>query len=213
MTEDLGEQYDTRTSFIDMLLSGQMNLFILLMIAMAMVNPVTENKGKVDKKAEMVLSVEWNPSIDCDVDTWIKGPDDTVVWYNSKEGGYMNIERDDTGTKNDRYIDRQGKEVYNPVNVEYWTLRQLVAGEYLVNVYSYACRINDTDLEKIPNGKIDVTITLMDLNPSADNVSTKKFVIDQLYEEYHVFRFHVNTQGAVDRVWEEPAQIVTSHRP
>lgn len=209
--DDLGDQYDTRTSFIDALLSGQMNLFVLLIIAVVMMNPDSENKSKVDKKAELMMAVEWQSGVDCDVDTWVKGPDGTIVWYGSKDGGYMNIERDDTGTRNDRYIDAEGKLIYNPVNVEYWTLRQIVPGEYVVNLYSYACRVEGRDVESLDFDLTAVT-TLVDLNPSASDVATERTTFSRIYEEAHVFRFKLSPEGKVERVWSEPTNMVRLSR-
>jgi hypothetical protein len=209
---NLSDRFDTRTSFIDMLLSGQMNLFILLIMAMAMINPESDKKGDVDLKAEMFMSVSWTENLDCDVDTWVRAPNGMVLSYLSRDMGFLHLDRDDTGVLNDK-VQVAGVTKTNPINAEYTTVRQVVPGEYVVNVQLFACR--DPEGNDVPPGPIDplpVSIVLTDLNPKATLAGKKEVVFTRMYEESHVFRFTVDSQGVVTRVWSEPANIVTFSR-
>lgn len=198
----LSDRFDTRTSFIDMLISGQMNLFILLVMAIVMINPERE-AGNVEVKAEMSMSVEWDPSLDCDVDTWVRGPDGKLVSYLSKDMGYMHLDRDDTGSANDTVNGVTAK-----LNVEYWTLRTSIPGEYTVSLYSYACRKDGIYVELKDIGELRVDVRLLKLNPALSVVVDTEAAFDHVYEEVHLFKFSLDADGTVTRTWREPTKLV-----
>lgn len=208
---NLSDRFDTKTSFIDMLLSGQMNLFILFLMALALVNPKASKDG-IPPKAEYILAMEWASGVDCDVDLWVRGPGGGVVWFRNKDTQGMHIERDDTGMLNDTYIvGANGKTVMTTENIEHWVLRAVTPGTYTVNAHLYACR---PSLQlAVGTNAIQVNFTLTKVNPLLSVVAQDMVVFDHVPQEKHAFRFEINHLGMVSRVWEEPASLVKMELP
>lgn len=202
MTGD--DRVDTRTSFIDMLLSGQMNLFVIFMMALLLISPQKRDSGNVQTKAEFVITVTWADSIDCDVDLWVRGPNDKTAWWKNKDVGGMYIDRDDTGMANDTQV-IDGVTYPNPTNEEVWSMRGVVPGEYVVNVHSY--RAGD----HVACADLAVRVVLSKVNPSFSKVVDKTVILAKEGQEGHAFRFSVTPAGTVSRVWEEPVEIVSKH--
>lgn len=200
------ERGDTRTSFIDMLISGQMNLFVIFMMALLLINPVTPKKDGMPPKAEYVMSMRWDKAVDCDVDLWVRGPSGKVVYWMQKDIDNMHLERDDTGTSNDTRV-IEGKTYVNEDNTEHWVLRSIVPGEYTINVHLY--RIGATCKKVVENGMTTI-VTLSKVNPTYTDVKYKEIVLKKYWEETHAFRFKIAADGSIERVWEEPAELIQS---
>ena len=190
-----------------MLISGQMNLFILLILALLMINPESKKQGDVTLKAEMIMSVEWNDAIDCDVDVWVRGPNGSIASFRSKDVGYMHIDRDDTGLMNDRVTTIDG-EFTRDFNAEYWTLRTIIPGEYTVSVHLYACRMDGVYTDRGSVEELLVNVKLTDLNPVAEVIAQKTVTLSEIFQEEHVFRFNLNEIGYTTRIWSEPIKLV-----
>jgi len=194
---------DTRTSFIDMLLSGQMNLFVLFILLLFIVNPVAPKKDGIESKAEIVVSLKWPDKMDCDMDLWVKGPDGSVAWWNHKDAGLMHLDHDDTGRVSESVV-MNGIEYTNEHNVEYWTLRGNVPGEFIVNVHFYR-------MSKDCSTGVPVIVSLVKVNPVYTDIATKKLEFTNKGEEQTAFRFSLDATGNVTRTWDEPAEIVGDH--
>lgn len=181
-------QVDTRTSFIDMLLSGQMNLFVVFIMALLLISPTKKEDGNVKSKAEMILTIDWNAG-DCDVDLWVRGPD-AVVWWKNRDAGNAHLERDDTGDHNDKL---------SGINEESWVMRGIAPGEYVANVHMYR-------MDSSCKGNV-VKAELRKLNPITTILKSASVKLDLPSQEDHLFRFSVDAVGNVTRIWDEPAII------
>lgn len=182
-----------------MLLSGQMNLFVVFIMALLLISPDKNDSGNVKSKAEVILTSTWPSSVDCDVDLWVRGPGGHVTWWKSKDNGGMHLERDDTGMSND-HLTLGGEDYASQTNEEQWVLRNAVPGNYVVNVHNY--RVGPD----CP-ASIDVRVTLVKLNPVSVKKADRTVTLRKQGEELHLFRFTVENDGSVSRVWEEPAVI------
>ena len=107
----------------------------MFFISFAMINP-TSDTGKVDPKAEMLITVTWPDGSTDDVDTYVADPAGNVVWYSGREAGLMHMDRDDRGMFKDVLL-YNGAEVSNPLNQEIVSFRGLQDGEYTVNIVHY----------------------------------------------------------------------------
>jgi hypothetical protein len=99
----------------------------MFFIAFAMINKPAD-QGKVDPKAEMMITVTWPDNNPDDVDTYVEDPASNIVWYNQREAGLMHLERDDRGMFKDVVL-LDGKEISNPLNQEIVAFRGLEDGE------------------------------------------------------------------------------------
>jgi hypothetical protein len=153
-------------------------LTFMFFLSFAMVNPTAET-GKVDPKAELLVTVSWPDSNPDDVDTYIADPSGNIVWYNMREAGLMHLDRDDRGMFRD-VIELNGQTIENPLNQEIISFRGLSDGEYTVNVVHY-----------IANGAdpLPVTVKVEKLNPRVKVIFYGEVNLRGTGDEQTVVRF------------------------
>src|SRR5579862_9326676 len=123
----------TFVPFTDIVLNVLLGFTFLVLIALALVKPEAK-AGSVDIKAEVLITVSWPDGLPDDVDTYVEDPQGNIVWYFAKEKGLMNLDRDDRGNFHDTIV-VNGETIQNPLNQETVSIRGIVPGEYVVNVY------------------------------------------------------------------------------
>jgi hypothetical protein len=121
--------------FSALLFNSLKAITFMFFISFAMINKPADS-GKVDPKAEMLITVSWPDNNPDDVDTYVEDPAGNVVWYNQREAGLMHLDRDDRGMFKDVILFND-KEVSNPLNQEIISFRGLEDGEYVVNIVHY----------------------------------------------------------------------------
>lgn len=194
---------DTRTSFIDMLLSGQMNLFVIFVLTLLMIAPQQKKIENLNAKsdAKVVISMEWPSSVDCDLDLWVRGPTGAIVWWKNRDLDGMHLERDDTGMINDVVV--VGDQTFTrSENSENWVLREVIPGEYTVNVHFFRAKAED----KCSN--VPVTLDVVMVNPTFNKIYTKQLVMAKQGDEEHAFRFTVDSYGQVIKFDYAPTSLV-----
>ncbi len=199
-------RHDTRMSFIDMLLSSIMSLFVLFILSVLMINLPKKDESGIKPKAELMITMEWQDGLDCDVDVWVRGPNETLVWFRSKSVGLVNLERDDTGQLNDYVVTKSGEKIFNRSNIENVVFRGIVPGEYVVNSFLYS--VNSEDCARALSTGLPVKFNLFKLNPTLSLIKSEVTVLHNRGDESTAFRFTLTSGGGVSRVWKEPAKIV-----
>ena len=129
------KRYSSFDPFTDLLFNILLGFTFLFFITMLFINPITK-LGNVNMKAEYIITVDWKDSLPDDIDLWVKDPNGEIVSYLKKDAGWLHLDRDDRGVVNDKII-IDGKEVIYPINREVVTLRGIIPGEYVVNLYLY----------------------------------------------------------------------------
>jgi len=178
MFED--EQEPEFEIFSALLFNSLKAITFMFFISFAMINKPADS-GKVDPKAEMLITVTWPDSNEDDVDSYVEDPAGNVVWYNQREAGLMHLERDDRGMFKDVVL-LNGKELSNPLNQEIVAFRGLEDGEYVVNIVHYIANGTaplpvSVKIEKLnPTVKVIFYQTL-DLKGSGDEVTAARFTL------------------------------------
>lgn len=182
--------------FSALLFNSLKAITFMFFISFAMINPPAD-EGKVDPKAEMMITVTWPDDNPDDVDTYVEDPAGNIVWYNQREGGLMNLERDDRGMFKDVML-LNGKEISNPLNQESVAFRGLQDGEYVVNVVHY-----------IANGTapLPVTVKVEKLNPTVKVVFYQTLALKGTGDEQTAVRFTLDGQEVVN-VISAPKSLV-----
>jgi hypothetical protein len=122
------------------------------------------------------------------------------VWFRSRDGGMMHLDRDDRGMANDTLV-INGQTVVNPLNQEVVTLRGYAPGEYTVNLFYYDSK----------NGKsVDVNVSVVKVNPRAEVVFYGSTTLARKGEEATAVRFEVDREGRVSNVNTLPKKLVSS---
>ncbi|MGY9033214.1 MAG: hypothetical protein ACKVIA_13420 [Rhodobacterales bacterium] len=173
--------------FSALLFNSLKAITFMFFISFAMINKPAD-EGKVDPKAEMLVTVSWPDNNSDDVDTYVEDPAGNVIWYNQREGGLMHLDRDDRGMFKDVIL-FNGIEVTNPLNQEIISFRGLEDGEYVVNVVHY-----------IANGTapLPVTVTVEKLNPSVKVIFYQTLNLAGTGNEQTAVRFTLKGEDVID---------------
>ena len=173
--------------FSALLFNSLKAITFMFFISFAMINKPAD-EGKVDPKAEVMITVTWPDNNSDDVDTYVEDPASNIVWYNQREAGLMNLERDDRGMFKDVVL-LDGKEVTNPLNQEIVAFRGLQDGQYIVNVVHY-----------IANGSapLPVQVKVEKLNPTVKVVYYQTLEMKGTGDEQTAVRFTLKGQDVVD---------------
>ena len=173
--------------FSALLFNSLKAITFMFFISFAMINKPAD-EGKVDPKAEVMITVTWPDNNPDDVDTYVQDPASNIVWYNQREAGLMNLERDDRGMFKDVVL-LDGKEVTNPLNQEIVAFRGLQDGEYVVNVVHY-----------IANGSapLPVQVKVEKLNPTVKVIYYQTLELKGSGDEQTALRFTLQGQEVLD---------------
>jgi hypothetical protein len=173
--------------FSALLFNSLKAITFMFFIAFAMINKPAD-QGNVVVKADMLITVTWPDNNPDDVDTYVQDPAGNIVWYNQKEAGLMNLERDDRGNFKDTIL-VNGKEIQNPLNQEIVTLRGLEDGEYVVNVVHY-----------IANGAapLPVQVKVDKLNPTVKVIYYNTLQLKGTGDEQTAVRFTLKGQDVIN---------------
>ena len=190
---------DTETDpFYDMLFNMLIAFVFCFVIALLSFNPQAKKAGDVPAKAEFMITVSWPDNNPNDIDTWVLEPGGKVLWFRQRDVGLLHLDRDDRGAKNNSVV-VHGQQVSSGTRQEIVTLRGLVAGEYVVNAHYY---------ESVDHQPVDVTATVVKINPQAQIVFTGTQQIGAKGEERTLVRFSITDAGDVTEVSTQPKSIV-----
>jgi hypothetical protein len=187
----------TFVPFTDIVLNVLLGFTFLVLIALALVKPEAK-AGSVDIKAEVLITVSWPDGAEDDVDVYVRDPLGNIVWYFGKEKGLLNLERDDRGAFHDTVL-VNGARVENPLNQETVTLRGIVPGEYVVNIYDYS---------SMTKGNLPVAVRVEKLNPKVSVIFYGVHDLTRTGEEATMVRFTLDSDGKVTDINNRPESLV-----
>ena len=96
----LSYPFRTGPVFRDMLYLLSLAFAVLLIYALIQINPPAK-KTEVERKAEFLIILEWDEKSVADLDLWVMDPQNNVVWFRNKTGGFLHLDKDDLGLHND----------------------------------------------------------------------------------------------------------------
>ena len=190
--------------FSVMLFKGLQVVAFLFFIALLAMNPEAK-QGKIDTKAEFIITMSWPDSHPDDVDLYAEDPLGNIVWYHVREAGFMVLDRDDRGGLNNTII-VNGRKVASPIRQETVSIRGIVAGEYTVNVNHYLASTGNP---------VPVSVKVEKVNPSVEVVYYDTLNLDHAGQEVTATRFRVAENGSVvdtDRRQKSLIQLTRSVR-
>jgi hypothetical protein len=197
-----GESDDgTFVPFTDILFNALLGFAVMLFIAFSLIRPEART-GIIDTKAEMIITVTWPDNNEDDIDTYVQEPGGEVVWYHSMQKGLLTLDRDDRGNYLDE-ITVNGKTIRVPLNQETVTLRGIVPGEYVINVYHY---LN-------PSGRpVPVTVKVEKINPTLSVVYYDTLTLSRVGDERTAVRFTLDAEGQVSDINTRQISLVQAVR-
>ena len=184
--------------FYDMLFNMLIAFVFCFIVALIAMNPRALKAGDVPAKAEVLITVSWPDMNPNDIDTWVQDPFGRLVWYKQREVGLLHLDRDDRGLENDTIV-VNGKKIINPLNQEVVTLRGIEPGEFIVNVHYY---------ETHDNAPVDVSVTLVKVNPRAEVVFHTQLTLAKQGAEATAVRFTMQPDGSLTNINTLPKALV-----
>lgn len=187
--------------FSVMLFKALQVVAFLFFIALLAITPDAKN-GKIDSKAEFIVTMDWPDNHPDDLDLFAQDPAGNIVWYRHREAGFMVLERDDRGGAND-FILVNGKKISSPIREEIVTVRGIIPGEYTVNVSHFQA----TTGEPVP-----ATVKVQKLNPTTQVIFDNTVVVDHTGDEKTAVRFALDGDGKVIDVNSRPKSLMETFR-
>jgi hypothetical protein len=173
-------------------------LFFLALLAVS-----TDSKeGKIDSKAEFIITLDWPDNHPDDLDLFVQDPAGNIAWYRHREAGFLTLDRDDRGGAND-FIVVNGKKIPSPIREEIVTVRGIVPGEYTVNVSHFQARTDEP---------VSASVKVQKLNPTAQVIFDNKVVLTRTGDEKTAVRFRLDTDGKVIDVQQRPKSLMETFR-
>jgi hypothetical protein len=191
----------TFVPFTDILFNALLGFSMMVFIAFALINPDAKS-GLIDTKAELIITTTWPDNNEDDIDTYVQDPTGNVVWYHSMAQGLVTLDRDDRGN----YLDEvtvNGEKIHIALNQETVTVRGVVPGDYVVNVYHYT---NPTQ-QAVP-----VTVKVEKVNPKLSVIYYDTVVLTKKGDEKTVVRFHMDKDGAISNINTVPVSLIQAVR-
>ena len=182
--------------FTDLLFNALLGFVFLFMVAILFMNPIAK-LGTANLKAEFIITLTWPDNQPDDLDIWVEDPHGEIVSYLQREAGWLHLDRDDRGSLNDT-IEINGQKILHPVNQEVVTMRGIISGEYVVNVYYY---------ESVTRGPVSATVQIDKINPVLKTVFFDRVVLEKQDVEKTVVRFRVSDRGEVVGVDRRPRRL------
>jgi hypothetical protein len=180
-----------------MLFKALQVISLMFFIALLAVSPESKD-GKIDSKAEFIITMDWPDNHPDDLDLFVQDPVGNIVWYRHREAGFLTLDRDDRGGGND-FIVVNGRKIPSPIREEIVTVRGIVAGEYTVNVSHFQATTAQP---------VEATVKVQKLNPTAQVIFDDKLTLDHTGEEKTALRFSLDAEGKVIDVQHRPKSLL-----
>ena len=173
-------------------------LFFLAVLAIA---PDSKD-GKIDSKAEFIITMDWPDNHPDDLDLFVQDPAGNIAWYRHREAGFLVLDRDDRGGAND-FIVVNGKKIASPIREEIVTVRGVVPGEYTVNVSHFQATTREP---------VAATIKVQKLNPTAQVIYDDIVTVNHTGDEKTAVRFVIDAEGKVVDVNNRQKSLMETFR-
>jgi hypothetical protein len=180
-----------------MLFKALQVISLMFFIVLLAVSPESKD-GKIDSKAEFIITMDWPDNHPDDLDLFVQDPVGNIAWYRHREAGFLTLDRDDRGGGND-FIVVNGRKIPSPIREEIVTVRGIVPGEYTVNVSHFQATTAQP---------VEATVKVQKLNPTAQVIFDDKLTLDHTGEEKTALRFSLDAEGKVIDVQHRPKSLL-----
>ena len=182
----LSNEVSNGDAFTDLLFNALLGFAFMFFISFALIQK-PQDGGKIDSKAEFIISAEWEEYHPDDIDLIVEDPQGNIVYFQRHQAGLMHLDRDDRGTLADRIM-IDGVEVENPANQEVVTIGGYMEGEYVVNLLYYKSNFI---------APLKVKVKVEKINPRLEVVYFNDFFLKKIGDEITAVRFILDDKGNV----------------
>lgn len=114
---------------------------LIALVAMFLIIALTEtpkvNSSSVKTYGAYAVVMTWPPGSNNDMDLWVEDPAGHIVFYASRDGGFLHLETDDLGTASSGTVIVGGRKYVSRQNSERTIIKQTIPGEYTVNGFLF----------------------------------------------------------------------------
>ena len=189
---------DEQDAFTDLLFNSLLGFAFMFAIAFMLISDPSDG-GKIDSKAEILISVRWPDQHPDDVDAIVESPQGGLVWYHNRDTGLMHLDRDDRGIFADK-MNVNGATISNPINQETITIRALQSGEYVVNLLHYQANYDKP---------LTVDVKVEKLNPEVELVYYGSHELKGVGDEQTAVRFSIDSKKNISDVNQIQKRLLT----
>jgi len=194
-------KYRNSLAFTDLIFNILIGVFVMFFIAFILISPKAKDENRnVDSLVQYRITIEWEAGNINDVDLWVQDPLENTVWFATRDAGLMHLDRDDRGSVGDSVVISGGITISSKTNVEIFSIRKTIPGEYIANVHLYN-RFDNAEVTKII-GKLEQVDPYVIL----DRVEV---LLTYIGEEKLLFRFTLNENGDIISKSKVFTKIVT----
>ena len=173
-----------RNVIIDLLFNLLLSFVVLFFLAFLMITKKDEEeKANTQNDNHILVMMRW--STNNDIDLCVRLPDGRRVGYNNRDEPPVHLDVDVVRWR--QYQDGYGNEHTITTNEEITTIRDVLAGEYVVNIHYYS----KAGLED-PTTEVEILIQDVQ-HRKVLFAGTKTVTVPNI--ETHVVRFTVNDEG------------------
>ena len=201
-------KYQSNLAFVDFLFILLLAFISMFILALILINPVTK-KSEVERKAEFLITLEWDKESRDDVDIWVEDPLGKVVSFRNKTVDVMHLDKDDLGQINDTIRFPDGSTQVIHLNREVVTLRGWVAGEYTINAHMYNKRDRSHPSDANSYGHpTNVKVEMLRINPYKI-LFEERFTLTHRGEEVTIRRVTLDKEGDIIATNKREKSFVT----
>ena len=201
-------KYQSNLAFVDFLFILLLAFISMFILALILINPVTK-KSEVERKAEFLITLEWDKESRDDVDIWVEDPLGKVVSFRNKTVDVMHLDKDDLGQLNDTIRFPDGSTQVIHLNREVVTLRGWVEGEYTINAHMYNKRDRSHPSDANSYGHpTNVKVEMLRINPYKI-LFEEKFTLTHRGEEVTIRRVTLDKEGDIIATNKREKSFVT----
>ena len=201
-------KYQSNLAFVDFLFILLLAFISMFILALILINPVTK-KSEVERKAEFLITLEWDKESRDDVDIWVEDPLGKVVSFRNKTVDVMHLDKDDLGQLNDTIRFPDGSTQVIHLNREVVTLRGWVEGEYTINAHMYNKRDRTHPSDANSYGHpTNVKVEMLRINPYKI-LFEERFILTYRGEEVTIRRVTLNKDGDIIATNKREKSFVT----
>jgi hypothetical protein len=184
-----------------MLFKALQVIAFLFFIALLAIAPDAKD-GKIDSKAEFIITMDWPDNHPDDLDMFVQDPAGNIAWYRRREAGFLVLDRDDRGGAND-FIIVNGKKIASPIREEIVTVRGIIPGEYTINVSHF---------QALTHAPVAAKVKVQKLNPTAQVIYDNIVTVDHAGDEKTAVRFTLDAAGKVIDVNSRQKSLMETFR-
>ena len=201
-------KYQSNLAFVDFLFILLLAFISMFILALILINPVTK-KSEVERKAEFLITLEWDKESRDDIDIWVEDPLGKVVSFRNKTVDVMHLDKDDLGQINDTIRFPDGSTQVIHLNREVVTLRGWVEGEYTINAHMYNKRDRSHPSDANSYGHpTNVKVEMLRINPYKI-LFEERFTLTHRGEEVTIRRVTLDKEGDIIATNKREKSFVT----